>query len=314
MKKTYLIASIILHLALVGISYLHFSNFLRSKPIKDQEYAVFDFVTIGPKSKAPVLSSTTGYTSKQKSEAKSLVESKSDEKNTDIVSKPSDKSVDQSSEKTTNKSGTDKPVSEKTVKQPDKKHIDKSSKDKSVKTADKNTKSKPIKPKSKSNKNNNNKSASHRSVSHKSDKALVNLKQKGKKSSKESLNSLLDSALADGDNENYGANAEEVGELTATQIDAVRQTIRKCWYFPAGLKDVESLIVDIKLELDRNGYVKKATTVDSARKNSDPGFRIAAENAERAVLDPACNPLPLPKDKYNEWKELELSFNPKDMM
>ena len=46
---------------------------------------------------------------------------------------------------------------------------------------------------------------------------------------------------------------------------------------------------------------------------SDPDFRIAAENAHRAVLDPKCNPLPLPKEKFDEWKDLELSFNPKDM-
>jgi len=46
---------------------------------------------------------------------------------------------------------------------------------------------------------------------------------------------------------------------------------------------------------------------------SDPDFRTAAENAYRAVLDPNCNPLPLPKERYDEWKDLELSFNPKEM-
>ena len=45
----------------------------------------------------------------------------------------------------------------------------------------------------------------------------------------------------------------------------------------------------------------------------DPDFRIAAENAHGAVLDPKCNPLPLPKEKFDEWKDLELTFNPKDM-
>ena len=307
MKKTYLIASIVLHLSLFGASYLHFGNFWRSEAIKDSGHAVFDFVVIGPKSKAPVLSDTTGYTSKKKSEAKSTepateskIETTHNEENTTVNHAEADK-----------KEPAKKDVDEKIKKE---EKIVEKPKPKLAKEKPKSSKNKSNKPKStKSKPTNKTKS----NTGHKSDKALVNLNKKsgGKKSQKESLNSLLDSALADGNNENSGANAEEIGDtLTATQIDAVRQTIRKCWHFPAGLKDVESLIVDIKLEVDRNGYVKKAETVDTARKNSDPGFRIAAENAERAVLDPACNPLPLPKDKYNEWKELELSFNPKDMM
>ena len=121
--------------------------------------------------------------------------------------------------------------------------------------------------------------------------------------------------MADGDNENTGANAESLGDtLTATQIDQIRNTVRKCWHFPAGLKDAETLVVDIKMELDRNGYVKRAEVVDKNRMRRDSGYRIAAENAQRAVLDPSCNPLPLPKEKYKEWKDLELSFNPKDML
>jgi hypothetical protein len=47
--------------------------------------------------------------------------------------------------------------------------------------------------------------------------------------------------------------------------------------------------------------------------NNDPYFNIAAESARRAVLDPRCNPLPLPKDKYDKWKSMTMSFNPKDM-
>ena len=67
------------------------------------------------------------------------------------------------------------------------------------------------------------------------------------------------------------------------------------------------------MELDPNGNVTKAEIVDSNRMASDPDFRTAAENAYRAVLDPNCNPLPLPKERYDEWKDLELSFNPKEM-
>jgi membrane protein involved in colicin uptake len=121
--------------------------------------------------------------------------------------------------------------------------------------------------------------------------------------------------MADGDHENAGLNAEEVGEaLTATQIDLIRQTIRKCWHFPAGLKNAEDLVVDIEMELSPDGKITKATVVDKQRMDRDPDFKIAAESAVRAVMDDECNKIPLPKEKYNEWKDITLSFNPKDML
>jgi hypothetical protein len=126
----------------------------------------------------------------------------------------------------------------------------------------------------------------------------------------------LDSLLkeVDSSSSEEGSPAENVGEvITATQIDAIRQKIRKCWLVPAGLKGAKDMIVDIKMEIAKDGTVVKAEVVDTGRMAQDTAFRTAAENARRAVLDPQCNPLPLPADKYEQWKDLETSFNPKDM-
>ncbi len=273
-----LIASVFLHILVVISSY--FSIGSRSKAIKDSGFTVYDFVQVGPKSKAPVLSDTPGKASKTKARA--------DEKQT-----VSQKSQPKESSKTNEKKRTT----------PKKNDPAKSVPLKGKKPNPK-PKSNPKKP----------------SVSQKaSEKAVVNLRKNKQKTNadpkaaKKSLNSLLDSAIADGDNENYGAKAEDYGDvLTANDVDLIRQTIRKCWHFPAGLKNAEELVVDIKMELDKEGNVTKAEIVNKENL-SNPDFKIAAENAHRAVLDPACNPLPLPKDKYDQWKNLELSFNPEEM-
>ncbi|MBQ8651499.1 MAG: hypothetical protein IJ481_03160 [Alphaproteobacteria bacterium] len=145
------------------------------------------------------------------------------------------------------------------------------------------------------------------------DKALKNITpnpQEQKQKAKKSLNSMLDNAAS---SDIGGVNAEELGdELTATEVDVIRQTIRKCWHMPAGLKNAEELIVELKMELDPLGYVQKAE-IQNKERMSDPNFKIAAENAQRAVLDPMCNPIPLPKEKYEQWKDLELTFNPNDL-
>jgi hypothetical protein len=46
---------------------------------------------------------------------------------------------------------------------------------------------------------------------------------------------------------------------------------------------------------------------------SDPFFRSAAESALRAVLNPRCNPLRLPPEKYEQWQTMTLNFDPREM-
>lgn len=139
---------------------------------------------------------------------------------------------------------------------------------------------------------------------------------KAKKKPSSALNDLLKDVSKDDEaNEGEdGAPAQSVGPVvTASEIDALRQHIRKCWVVPAGIKGAKDMTVDIKMEISKDGTVLKAHVVNKSRMAQDGAFRTAAESAQRAVLDPQCNPLPLPKGKYEQWKDLEFSFNPKDM-
>jgi len=60
--------------------------------------------------------------------------------------------------------------------------------------------------------------------------------------------------------------------------------------------------------------VRDARIVDQGRMSTDSFFRAAAESAMRAVLNPRCNPLKLPREKYDVWKSFILNFNPKEML
>jgi hypothetical protein len=52
---------------------------------------------------------------------------------------------------------------------------------------------------------------------------------------------------------------------------------------------------------------------EMGRYNSDTFYRAAADSAVRATHE--CSPLKnLPPDKYGSWKEMELTFNPADML
>ena len=102
--------------------------------------------------------------------------------------------------------------------------------------------------------------------------------------------------------------------MTMTQIDAIRYQIQQCWSMPSGARDAENLQVRIKIFLNPDGSLAQAPKiVDSLRLQRDEFWRTAAESARRAVLK--CSPLKnLPVEKYDHWREITLTFDPKEML
>jgi len=106
-------------------------------------------------------------------------------------------------------------------------------------------------------------------------------------------------------------NAEQ--PLAISEIDLVRQQIRKCWSLPAGAKGAADLVISIEVDMNADGTVRRAVIKDRARMGKDAFFRAAAESARRAVLNPRCNPFKLPPEKYQQWQTMTLNFNPREM-
>jgi outer membrane biosynthesis protein TonB len=106
---------------------------------------------------------------------------------------------------------------------------------------------------------------------------------------------------------------------TMTEIDALRVSIRRqiepCWSPPIGAREAEDLSVKILVFVEPTGRVRRAEVIDSGRMARNAFFEAAADSARRAVLNDRCNPLKdLPSDKYDLWRELELTFNPKEAL
>jgi hypothetical protein len=102
--------------------------------------------------------------------------------------------------------------------------------------------------------------------------------------------------------------------MTASERDAIAERLKACWVFPAGAYDAENLVVSIDAEFNEDKTLRSAKVTDTARYNSDPAFRAAADAALRALRNPMCNPLPLPDGKYADWGTINMTFDPKIMM
>ena len=102
--------------------------------------------------------------------------------------------------------------------------------------------------------------------------------------------------------------------LTLSEEDALRAQIFGCWSVPLGLPYDEDLLVRIKLSLKKDGTITSSEILDHQRMNR-PGqkfYKVLAESALRAVR--LCQPLKVPPTGYDKWKEIQLNFNPTEML
>ena len=102
--------------------------------------------------------------------------------------------------------------------------------------------------------------------------------------------------------------------LTLSEEDALRAQIFGCWSVPLGLPYDDNLLVRIKLELKKDGTIMKSEILDHERMNKPDQkfYKILAESALRAVR--LCQPLKVPPTGYDKWKNLQLNFNPTEML
>lgn len=112
--------------------------------------------------------------------------------------------------------------------------------------------------------------------------------------------------------------ADPTRKVTMTELDAMRRQVisqvAPCWNINPGSKGAENLAVVVRMQMNPDGTVQSASIEDQARYFSEPFFQSAADAAKRAVLNPRCNPIKLPPDKYQVWREILINFDPRDLL
>ena len=107
-----------------------------------------------------------------------------------------------------------------------------------------------------------------------------------------------------------GVPAGSAATLSQSEIDALRARIQQCWSPPVGLADARDLIVVVRIQFNRDGSLTRDPSVSNS--GSHAMFQIAAESALRAVR--RCAPYSfMPVAKYDVWKDVEVTFDPRDM-
>ena len=105
--------------------------------------------------------------------------------------------------------------------------------------------------------------------------------------------------------------APVIAPMGPSDFDRLRAHLSKCWDLPVGSAGADTLIVDIIVSSDRDGTVLSAEIKDKTRYKTDRAFKAAAAEAQRATLE--CSPLPLPPEKYDQWKSFVFAFDPRSL-
>ena len=103
--------------------------------------------------------------------------------------------------------------------------------------------------------------------------------------------------------------------MTMDLVDALRNQIAQCWSPPVGAPHPEDLIVSFELFLNPDGSVAQPPQLAAqsrAAAAASPYVRAAAEAARRAIY--TCAPYKLPADRYSQWRDITLVFDPRKMV
>ncbi len=101
--------------------------------------------------------------------------------------------------------------------------------------------------------------------------------------------------------------------LTQGERDALRVSVQDCWVVDVGSQSADVTVV-VGLSLDRDGKVVNGSLRQlSATGGTDAAARAAFDAARRAILRCQKSGYNLPIEKYDHWRDIEMTFNPENM-
>lgn len=100
--------------------------------------------------------------------------------------------------------------------------------------------------------------------------------------------------------------------LTSFEKGALVLAVQECWNVPYGVRDAGNLVVVLSVELTPEGELADSPRLLEPAGSPQGLIKQAYEAGSRALF--RCAPYKLPREKYEQWKTLEVVFNPQKMV
>lgn len=102
--------------------------------------------------------------------------------------------------------------------------------------------------------------------------------------------------------------------LTGGEREGLRVAISRCWNVGSLSTDALGTTVIVSVEMEQDGRpITGSIRLVSSSGGSATGERQAFEAARRAIIRCGASGFGLPVEKYDQWREIEMTFNPEGM-
>lgn len=105
-------------------------------------------------------------------------------------------------------------------------------------------------------------------------------------------------------------NEDQKYELSEENLSEINQQFSQCWFATVGFLNSETEYINLKLHMNINGTIEKIDINESEEKIQDEKFTVLLNQVTRALKNPKCSVLKLPKNEYYKWKIIYMKFKP----
>ena len=139
------------------------------------------------------------------------------------------------------------------------------------------------------------------------------VKSEPKKNTQEAINVALKAALEDTTNPDTVKKAPSGPPMTASEKDGLRLSVQKCWVVDVG-SQAANVIVTVSVSMNPDGTViANSLRLKNSQGGSEGSIEAAFQAARRAILRCQKKSYNLPEEKYDHWREIEFTFDPRKM-
>ena len=132
------------------------------------------------------------------------------------------------------------------------------------------------------------------------------------------LKNIKDSSEKKTESTNKSKNYSKINDydknktLSITTENDIKRQLYACWSPPSGAKNAKDMAVVVRIKFAKDGSVVEASHVDHGMFSGNQFYNAAVAAALRAVWK--CSPLNIPKNEYENWKEIEFNFDPSSII
>ena len=100
--------------------------------------------------------------------------------------------------------------------------------------------------------------------------------------------------------------------MTSGEKEGLRVAVQRCWVVDVG-SQAANVTVTVAMQMDQSGRVSGDIRLIGSEGSPASAVDTAFQAARRAILRCQGDGYDLPAEKYAQWREIEMTFNPDGM-